>query len=228
MRKKRTLRKHRLLRKLLLIVLLLGIGCSAAVLRMRPLFMMYAQNEVQGCVVRAIDAGVESQIYENRSVYQNIVQMEHDTEKRITALRTDVILINRMKTQVVDNIYDAVDLLMEKKLTVPVGSLFAPSWRGGAGPQIPISIAGLGTVQAEFASAFSQAGINQTRHNIVLEVCVPVDIVTPLGSETMQVKTKFFVTDTVIVGTVPDQYVYIEDTDGQLLDKINDYAGSVQ
>ena len=49
-------------------------------------------------------------------------------------------------------------------------------------------------------------------------------ILTPFGVTYKEVKTSYPVTDTVIIGTVPEQYTYIDDTRDGLLGKINDYA----
>ena len=79
-------------------------------------------------------------------------------------------------------------------------------------------------MQADFISAFTDAGINQTRHQIILEVTAEMRILTGLGGVDTEVTNQLVVSDTVIVGHVPEQYTYIDDTEQSLLGKINDYT----
>lgn len=201
--------------------------CVLVTLRVRPLMLEYGSNLIQYTATRAINDSMQDKIYEDRADYQELVQLERDSENRVTAVKTDSISMNRIKTEVVNAVYEQINTLEQAKLEIPAGTIFAPSWCSGMGPKVPIGMAGLGKASAEFISAFSQAGINQTRHNIILEVRADVDVLTPLGHETTTVTSQFVVTDTVIVGTVPEQYTYIDDTEQSLLGKINDYAEPV-
>lgn len=202
------------------------LACALVTLRVRPLMLQYGSNLIQYTATRAINDAMQDKIYEDRTDYEELVQLERDSENRVTAVKTDSISMNRIKTEVVNAVYEQINTLEQAKLEIPAGTIFAPSWCAGMGPKVPIGMAGLGMASADFISAFSQAGINQTRHNIILEVRADVDVLTPLGHQTTTVVSRFTVTDTVIVGTVPEQYTYIDDTEQSLLGKINDYTTS--
>ena len=51
--------------------------------------------------------------------------------------------------------------------------------------------------------AFEEAGINQTRHRIFLEIAASIQIVQPLLSSTITVKTDVPLAETIIIGNVP-------------------------
>ena len=59
----------------------------------------------------------------------------------------------------------------------------------------------------DFRNDLTSAGINQTKHQINLEVIVDVEILVPWGSETSQVVTEVLIADTVVVGQVPQTYL---------------------
>ena len=61
--------------------------------------------------------------------------------------------------------------------------------------------------EADFASAFHEAGINQTMHQ--LRMCVIVDVsVLVLGKTiTFPVSSDMVVAETIIVGAVPDTFL---------------------
>lgn len=212
--------------RLLVFALAVVLLFTLVTLRVRPLILEYGSNLIQYTATRAINEALEDKIYQNRADYEELVVLERDSENRITAVKTDSISINRIKTQMVSEVYEEINRLEQSTLEIPAGTIFAPTWCGGMGPKVKVGMAGLGFVSADFISAFSQAGINQTRHNIILEVQAQVDVLTPLGKKTTTVETQFTVTDTVIVGTVPEQYAYIDLNSGDLLGKISDYADS--
>ena len=83
----------------------------------------------------------------------------------------------------------------------------------------------MGSVNASFASEFTSAGINQTRHRILINTSVYISVMLPTGSAGTEVISEAVIAETVIVGDVPDSYTNIEDNESELLDKINNYAG---
>lgn len=216
-------KKNKLLRVLLLIAGLVGFCAAVTALRVRPVVMEYAVNICEDSAIQEINALMEDKIFSDRESYENLVILERDNENHVTALRTDVISIGRIKAQVVNGLYDRLDDLEQTTIEVPIGSIFAPNYFSGMGPSIDVGMSGLTQMSAEFVSAFSSAGINQTRHNMIIEIHAGFRILTPLGGVDREIVTSYPVTDTVIVGTVPEQYTYIDDTRDGLLGKINDY-----
>lgn len=203
-------------------VLLGGILLLIAALRAQ--FLAYAENRVQETVYYALYDVLTDVIYEQRGEYAALVQLERDSASGVTALRTDSILLNRLKADAARAVYDAVLALEDDALSVPLGSVLLPTFLTGCGPELHIGMVGLGHVDAEFLSAFTTAGINQTRHQILLEVEARVRLLSLFGGRTVQVCTRLAVSDTVIVGNTPEQYTYIDDTESDLLGKVVDYG----
>ncbi len=191
---------------------------------LRPVALEYAQNLVQQTASYAIHDALTQQIYQNRAQYEDLVTLERDNANQVTALTTDTILADYLKVQLSRAAYDAVNTLERGSLEIPLGTILFPTLFAGRGPVLQVGITALGYADAEFISAFTSAGINQTRHQILLEVQAEVRLITALGASDLTVTNRMAVTDTVIVGTVPDSYTYIDDTEQSLLGKINDYA----
>lgn len=212
-------------RRLALAVLLPVAAALAVTLGVAsPIIAEYAVNQAQYTATSAINAAMMDKIYENRADYEGLVSLERDEGSHVTALRTDVITMNRIKAVMVNEVYEAVNTLESRVIEVPLGSVFAPAYFAGQGPRVQVGMAGLGFAKAEFISAFTAAGINQTRHNILLEVTAEVRVLLPLlGHQDVTITSRYPVTDTVLVGTVPEHYTYIDDTEQTLLGKINDY-----
>lgn len=209
---------------LALVPLLLAVAYTLFLQAIRPVLFDHAENYVVHEASFALYDVLTDTVYENRAEYANLVQFERDDQQNVTALKTDGILANHLKVQVSQAVYEALDELEHSRVQISLGSLFGPDLFGGIGPDFQVGISSLGYVQADFISAFSDAGINQTRHQIILEVTAEMRILTGLGGVDTEVTNQLVVSDTVIVGRVPEQYTYIDDTEQSLLGKINDYS----
>ena len=60
---------------------------------------------------------------------------------------------------------------------------------------------------ATFSSNFIQAGINQTLHQLVMEVNVEAAVLVLGETSTFQVSSQIVVAETVIVGEVPNTFI---------------------
>ena len=67
----------------------------------------------------------------------------------------------------------------------------------------------MGAGSAEFANQFTEAGINQTRHQIFFDLAADVSILLPGEQCTSTIKVQVCVAETVIVGQVPATYLQI-------------------
>ena len=80
----------------------------------------------------------------------------------------------------------------------------------GRGPDVPVQIIVLTSSRVEFNNSIVTAGINQTKHQINLEVIVDIDILIPWESQSAEVVTEVMIADTIIVGKVPETYLNME------------------
>ena len=80
----------------------------------------------------------------------------------------------------------------------------------GRGPDVPVEIIMMTSSRVEFQNNVVTAGINQTKHQLVLEVIVDIDILIPWGTESAQVVTEVMISDVVVVGKVPGTYMSMQ------------------
>ena len=65
----------------------------------------------------------------------------------------------------------------------------------------------IGSVATEVATEFEACGINQTRHKVYLSLTASIRIVIPTGAKTATVTANMLVTESIIVGGVPEGFV---------------------
>lgn len=150
---------------------------------------------------------IAKQIAAGNIQYDRIVFFEKDLDGRITALKTNMSEVNRLKTDILNIINDEILALDHSDIGVPLGSLFIPEILSGKGPAIPVHILSIRNSDAVFLSDFSQAGINQTLHKLTMEVSVDVAILVLGQTSSFTLTSEVVVAETVIVGQVPDTYL---------------------
>ena len=208
---------------LVLLALVLIFCFGLLTLRFQRIFMEYAINICEDSAIKEVGVLMEDEVFSHPEEFSNLVVLERDSDNHITALRTDVIAVGKIKARLVSGLFDRLDYLEETQIEVPLGTVFAPNLFTGMGPRVKVGLAGLTQMEAEFVSAFTSAGINQTRHRILIEVHAGFRILTPFGGEDREIVSTYPVTDTVIVGTVPERYAYIGSAASDLLGEIRDY-----
>ena len=127
---------------------------------------------------------------------------------RITALKTNMSEVNRLKTDILNIINDEILALDTADLGIPLGSLLLPEILSGKGPKIPVQILAIRNSDASFESAFSEAGINQTLQQLTMHISVDVAILVLGETESFSVSSQVVVAETVIVGQVPETYLH--------------------
>ena len=203
------MRRHfqRFLIRLLLILLVLLVVLALLRSRLYPVIRSLAETQVKNTASDLINDAIAEQIAAGNIRYDRIVYFEKDLNGRITALKTNIGEINRLKTDVLNIINDEILTTDESSLGVALGSLFLPEFLSGKGPKLPVKILVIRNSEADFYSDFSEAGINQTLHKLNMEVFLDVTVLV-LGSTTeFTISSHMVVAETVIVGDVPETYL---------------------
>ena len=163
-----------------------------------------AQTQVINSTSDLINDAIDKQIATGNIQYDRIVYFEKDLNGRITALKTNMSEVNRLKTAILNIINDEILALDSSDLGIPIGSLILPEFFAGRGVDIPVRILSIRNSDASFASHFTEAGINQTLQQLTMNVSVDVSILVFGRAESFTVNSQVVVAETIIVGEVPD------------------------
>ena len=198
---------------------LLGVGLALGFifsieLRLRPVVETMAKAKVTNAVTQLLDGAVAEALHAKTIAYSDLITMEKDETGRITSLSSNMAALNDLRTGILGDVAAAMDQIDTKGLAIPVGNLTGINFFSGRGFSLPVEVVMVGFAHAAFQSQFSDAGINQTRHQILLDVTVTVDILLPGGDLPAEISTQIPVAETVIVGGVPDTYVELPTLQG--------------
>lgn len=173
----------------------------------RDVLQELAQTQVKNTTSDLTNDAIAKQISDGVIQYDRIVYFEKDLDGRITALKTNIGEVNRLKTDILNIINDEILALDNSDIGIPIGSIFLPEFLSGKGPVIPVHILSIRNSDANFASHFTQAGINQTLHQVKMEVSVDVAVLVLGRTTSFTMNSEVVVAETVIVGDVPDTFL---------------------
>ena len=201
-------------------VLAMGLYISA---QMRPLLENLATARVSSAVTRIVSEAVYEAIENGEIQYDGLVTLEKDSQGKVTAVRSNMAAFNHLQSEILDTILTRVGQVSARELSIPIGTLTGSALLAGRGPRITVRMESLGTSEARLENAFTSAGINQTRHQIMLNVDVYVSVLLPGFTTATKVSNSFSVAETVIVGAVPDTYTYFSTTPETYEEDLKDY-----
>lgn len=205
---------------LTLLVLALLAAAVSLLWHLKPVMTSMATARVSNLVNRIVSAAVNEAVENGDIDYQNFVIFEKDETGHITALRSNVAEVNRMQGQITDEILHRLSEVATSELEIPLGTLTGSALLAGRGPSLFVRMQAVGSASAAFRNRFTAAGINQTRHQIFLDVDVYMSILLPGMKTSTKVSNEIAVAETVIVGGVPDTYTYFS----TMPDEIGQYA----
>lgn len=192
---------------LLLILILLLVLFFALRSKYRLVIRDLAETSVKNATSDLANDAIAKQIENGSIQYDRIVYFEKDLEGHITALKTNIGEVNHLKTDILNIINGQILALDAADIGIPIGSLFLPEFFSGRGPAIPVHILAIRNSEASFTSHFTQAGINQTLHQLIMELSVDASVLVLGETSTFSVSSQVVAAETVIVGAVPNTYI---------------------
>ena len=139
--------------------------------------------------------------------YEDLVNVERDGAGAIVAITSNSFQINRIARDTAYMSQQNLSKMSEGGVEVPLGAFTGVSAWAGFGPKLHIKIIPIANVSCRFVSAFEEAGINQTKHSIYLEIVADISIIMPKGTSNFASLTEVLVAESVIIGKVPETFL---------------------
>ena len=164
-------------------------------------------NAASDWLVDAINAELRS----GRIDFSHMTYLEKDVNGNITAVRTNTAEMNCLKSEIMELLGAEMPELDAQELGVPIGSILLPDYFAGQGVRLPVRVVALSSSDASFSTTFESAGINQSIQRVVLNVRITLTVLSPAGTQEIDVDSDVIVAETIVVGTVPNSYVNFND-----------------
>lgn len=157
---------------------------------------------------RRIAAAFLSELSNDPALYDDLVGIVYRENGVVSSLslRTEKLLRarNRLLLSILDGFREDDAVVVRYPLGNLLGEYFS-----GKGPALSFRILLAEGASAHMESEFASAGINQTLHRVVFSVTLELTVMTPTRMIAKTVCARYPVSETLIVGEVPDAYTKV-------------------
>lgn len=176
----------------------------AELLVLAPLTVV-AEHEARQKAIDAVNRIVLGSVG-NSVRYEDLVTYEKDQQGRIAAYHINTKYINQIASEAATAVREEFTKLSQERFDMPLGALTGSRVLGALGPRVAVSLMPIGTVTIDLKQEFKAEGINQTRHRLWLSAAARVRVLLPMVSQEVEVASDMPITETVIIGPVPNSF----------------------
>lgn len=124
-------------------------------------------------------------------------------------LETDTISVNEFKSKVSNKIIESLSKDNKKIIKLRILNMLGNTYWINRGPAMEVVVFPVGSAVSDLNSSFSDAGVNQTMHELSMSVKIQTKVVFPFCTVKRSGEASVPISNTVIVGEVPDSYVNV-------------------
>lgn len=170
-----------------------------------PVIKNYTKSKINALTEQVLNIAVSNVI--NASInYDNIINIAYTTAGEIAYFNANQYVINTITREVVKNAQEQMLSLGDEGVGVPLGTFTGISLFNGRGPKIKLQMLPVGIVASNFDSVFTNVGINNTLHQLFLNISAKVELILPLKNCLVTVDQSVLLCEAIIVGKVPEVY----------------------
>lgn len=194
-------------------------------LMIRPNIINVCEYNSRAVTVSLIDDAINERLTElgDDAGYSALVKLSYTSDGRVSSIESNTKLINRIKNDMLTEINDRLMKGETENVDLTVGTLSGIPLFHGSGPTVRMKVEPKGYADAVFISEFTDAGLNQTLHRMIMRTTVSVTAFIPMYSVQTDVSGDFLIAETVIVGNVPESFTHVVSEDKDIVDAINDF-----
>lgn len=172
----------------------------------KPTVLAISEVQARKIATQAINEAVKNKIKDDIK-YKDLIFVNFDKNGKVTMMQANTIMMNSIASDVALEVQENIRNVATKQVKIPIGN--ALNSQLIKGPNINITIVPQGTVTVDFTTEFIESGINQTIHKVYLVIITDVRVIVPLASDVIRIATNIPVAETIIVGDVPESYIFV-------------------
>ncbi len=195
--------KRNLRRKLVFLLAFALIFVIFVEVRFRPIIKSIAFAQAHNVSMTIINKAILSEISSGNNDYSNLLIIDKNQNQEVLSINTDVVKLNSLRSKIFEFIEENVSSNNLIKIKVPLGTLTGLEILNGRGPNITLKTYVDGCTSSDFISDFSEAGINQTKYRLYINISMDMHIIMPGMTACENIKSSIPISETIIVGKVP-------------------------
>ena len=135
--------------------------------------------------------------------YKDLVIIEKNSSGDVTMIMTESKKVNELATNIAIKTYEIINERTNEGVDIPLGAFSGIRLISGFGEKINMKLLTVSSVKCNIVSEFQEAGINQTRHLMYVDIVSEVSIITKVSKRTVSDVIRILAYDNLIVGKVP-------------------------
>lgn len=208
-------RRHLKIWILIFVVALAAVGYIMVDNSIRPTILSLSEARLRAIAVKAMNEAVRETIGNDIS-YSDLINIQKDDQGKITLVSANTVLMNNLAASTAIAAQDKILNIGEQGISIPLGTVLGGQMLTGRGPAVEVRVEPVGSVTTDFKTEFEAAGINQTRQKIFIVLNATVRILVGNTAQTVEISTQVLISETIIIGDVPQSYVDVANTDDML------------
>lgn len=176
---------------------------------LRPTILSVAAARADVIATEAINSAVSDKVARN-ILYKDLILLEKNRDGKIIMAQTNNMEVNRLMAETTMRVQETLATLKGEVIYIPLGQALGSYLLANYGPRIPISLVPIGFVNTNIIDTFEEAGINQVRHKIYLDIHAEVQVIIPFVSTVTKVSTTVPIVDAIYPGDVPDTVINLQ------------------
>ncbi|MBO5348403.1 MAG: sporulation protein YunB [Clostridia bacterium] len=194
--------------KVIIILIIEIIVARNVVNAVNPIIKRQCSNKAKS--IATIICNEQATVVMENYKYEDLAVVIKDENGKIQMIKLNIIPVNEIISDVPLKIQEALNNVEDTKFGIRLGSFTGVKLLSGVGPYVKVRMSTIGTVETELKSEFKTAGINQTIHQIYLDIKCNVSILTPFNSTTEEIRNQVLIAESIIVGEIPSSYYNFE------------------
>ncbi len=163
-------------------------------------------EKIRSINVKSINLSVINSI-SHTDDYSQFVNIDKNDNGDIVLISANSSKINSLSRGIVKESNERLRDELKKGVKIPWVVFTGFSLLSGYGKEVDFKLLSVENVTCDFISNFTSCGINQTLHRISVQIVSEIAINLPLNRTVNKYSTEVLVSETILVGKVPDIYL---------------------
>lgn len=180
--------------------------------KVMPVYMNYAESEMERVVTTVINKSVlDCKINDDMFIIKNV--------NNTTIVDYDPVIINQIISDISNKVYDNLkkvgeqdEEILEKfnldktAFYIPTGVIFKSILLNNLGPKVPVKLELISSVNSNIESKVTEYGINNSLIEVNIKVNVTIKMILPTSSKNNKISVVVPLTVKIIQGNIPEYY----------------------
>lgn len=173
--------------------------------QIEPILIDMSVARTKQIATNSINDAISNEIAQNTN-FEDLIQFESDNDGKVSAVTFNYSEFAEIVGKATSCIEETINDLEKYKETIKLGAILNSSILSNVGPNIPITIIPMGSVQVNPRAEYQNAGINVVIMTVMIDIRTELQVIIPFASEPTIIETSIPIVQAQIFGEVPQFY----------------------